>query len=86
MQACIFVDPPKKNIYRMNLEKFNFYGRKIGKNLTYAPDDDKKEAQIEHHIKDGVQFENLSTRPLVKSGVHSHLQRYFNNNNDKRCF
>jgi hypothetical protein len=34
-------------------------------NLTYAPNDDKKEAQIEHHIKDGVQFEDLSTGPLV---------------------
>jgi hypothetical protein len=46
----------------------------IRKNLTYAPNDDKKEAQIEHHIKDGVQFEDLPTGPLVKGGVHSHLQ------------
>ncbi len=58
----------------MNLKKCNLYRWKIGKNLTYAPNDDKKEAQIEHHIKDGVQFEDLSTGPLVKGGVHSHLQ------------
>jgi hypothetical protein len=68
-----FCRSSKKQIY-INLEKFNFYGSKIGKNLTYAPDDDKKEAQVEHHIKDGVQFEDFPTGPLVKGGVHSHLQ------------
>jgi hypothetical protein len=52
---------------------FHSFGRNIRKNLTYATNDDKKEAQIEHHIKDGVQFEDLSTGPLVKGGVHSHL-------------
>jgi hypothetical protein len=69
LQGCIFVDPPK-NKYIWTKKNLTFYG----KNLTYAPNDDKKEAQIEHHIKDGVQFKDLTTGPLVKGGVHSHLQ------------
>ena len=35
------------------------------------PDDDEKEANVEHHIKDGLQLESLSTAPLVKGSIDS---------------
>ena len=36
-----------------------------------APDDHEKEANVEHHIKDGLQLESLSTAPLVKGSIDS---------------
>ena len=47
--------------------------------ITYTPDDDEQEAQVEHDVKDCVQLEHLTAGPLVQCSVHAHLRNKFRN-------
>ena len=61
---------------RVELEKEHVFSQSsdaAGKadNEDDASNDHKEEADVEHHIEDGLELEGFSTAPLIKGSIHS---------------